>query len=588
MTDSLMQEVQIHLVDDVDDVNELMSWMSTRNLVAIDTETTGLNPETDTVRLVQIGDDRDAWVLRADRWTGVIEQIIRQWKGEYIGHNIKYDVAMLRGLLNGLTLPVDRCHDTRALSHLLEPDLSSGLKNAAARHVDPRAAALDRQLHESFRSAGWSWDTVPVDFQPYWAYAGVDTILTYRLFEVLKPRVLPTASRAYELELAVMWVLERMERNGVPIDREYAQGVESKLDHFVDDTQHWCEREHGVRAGSNAAVIKRLMEFGFEFTKATQSGALALDREVLESVDHPLAQTVLARRQAQKIASTYLKHFLADTPDGRLHPHINPLGARTGRMSMSNPNFQNLPRDARRNPAGHAVRNCVRASEDHVLLSCDFSQIEFRVLAHLSEDPGLLDAFRQPEDFFTVLARNIYSDSTITKSDPRRQPTKNAGYAKLYGAGAEKFALTAGITTADAHKIMAALDRSYPGIHGLQQKIATLARQRTAETGTAYVTSPFTGRRHPSDPGKEYTLVNYLVQGSAGELFKQKLVELDLAGLGEYMLLPVHDEVICEFPKADAAELTHEVENVMNDDTLLRVPITASASLGERWGELEK
>src|SRR6185369_10480365 len=155
---------------------------------------------------------------------------------------------------------------------------------------------------------------------------------------------------------------------------------------------------------------------GYEFSKATKSGAVSLDKDVLGHIDHPLAQAVLRRRQYQKMASTYLKFYLEHTQsDGCVHPSINTLGTRTGRCSMDHPNLQNLPRKNEHNPAATVVRNCVRARPGHTLLMADFDQIEMRGLAIMSRDPGLVAAFRAPEDFFVTVARNIFSDPSLVK-----------------------------------------------------------------------------------------------------------------------------------------------------------------------------
>lgn len=582
----MIDDAKVHLVDSADEAGELARWLSERNLVAIDTETTGLGHE-DRVRLVQFGDADTAWVVPVEApgsWGGLVLSLLEKYTGEVVMHHAKFDVNMLINTL-GVTFPRDRLHDTMLQSRVLEPTRSAALKNLASRYVDSRASFAQSDLDERLKGGGHTWATVPVTFEPYWFYAGVDTILTYRLHQELYPRVLTGPKLAYDLELTAALVCGGMERHGALIDRPYAVAQRAALEERIEYAGRWCEEQYGVKAGSNQKVAEVLVAAGHDLTKRTPNGGIMLDKEVLEEIDHPLARTVLKRRQAQKIVSAYLRHYCDDlASDGRIHPSINTCEARTGRMSMSNPNLQNLPRQSASNPASEIVRNCVVPAPGYVLLLCDFDQIEMRIFAHLSRSPDLLGAFGEDVDFFTVMTREIFGDPTIQKKDPRRQTTKNAMYARIYGAGTEKFAWTAGITVADAKHFSALLDLKYPAIRQLQQQIDSTSRQRYESEGQAYVTSPLTRRRFTLDDDAYYKLMNYLIQGTAAEVLKMKLVELHLAGLGDYLVCPVHDEVILEVPQDELVEVARTVQRVMNDVDLFTVPITAGLSIGQSWG----
>jgi DNA polymerase I-like protein with 3'-5' exonuclease and polymerase domains len=202
--------------------------------------------------------------------------------------------------------------------------------------------------------------------------------------------------------------------------------------------------------------------------------------------------------------------------DDCIHPSINTLGARTSRMSMERPNLQNLPRKNERNTAAEAIRSCVTARDGNVMLMCDFDQVEMRMMAHMAQEHTMIDAFRGDTDFFVALARMVYGDDSIVKSDPRRQVVKNAGYATIYGAGVEKFSKTAGAA-----------------------------------------------------------------------VLKMKLIELDSAGLGEWMVVPVHDEIILDVPAEHFEDAADTLRRVMNDDQMFSVPLSASVSYGMSWGSKE-
>jgi DNA polymerase-1 len=512
-------------------------------------------------------------------------------------HNMKYDVAMLKNSCD-LDMPKSRIDDTRMMAHVLDPARSTALKRLAAYYVDPLAGAAQTKLDEALgRRGGWSWETVPIDFAPYWQYAALDTVLTFKLDEVVRPMVMRDAPNAYDLERGVTWVAYDMERHGIHVDRSFTYEHMCRFLAYCDEVEKWCLETYGVKPGANADVVRVLQRHGIGFTKATAAGAVALDKEVLGGINHPLAQAVLARRQVQKVVSTYLENFLEECDaDDNMHPSINTLGlkqdegyrggrgVRTGRMSTDHPSLQNLSRRTDHPSAGNVVRDCIAAREGHTLFMIDFDQIEARMFAHMCGDPGLIDAF-QGGDFFVNVAREIFDDPTITKKDPRRQPTKNGIYAKYYGAGAEKFAATAGITVDAAHAFNFKFDQLYPASRQFMRTVSDVAKQRLESEGEAYVRSPLTNRKYSADERKEYVLVNYLIQGTAAEVLKFKLLELSAAGLGDYMVLPVHDEVIFDVPDDDLSEAIHTARGIMNDDQLFRVPLTASPAVGKRWGQ---
>lgn len=591
--------VQVTLVDSVDDAAALLRWLSTKTEVAFDVETTGLDVDVDRVRLFQLGDEERAWVVPYERWVGLVDEVVRRYEGIYVTHNgPSYDVPICRK--HGIVIPPHRVRDTRTEAHVLDSTGSLALKNLAKRHVDPRADWGQHKLEEALGArGGWSWETIPYDFEPYWFYAGLDTVLTKRLDGVLWPRVQAEAPASYELELAVAWVAERMERHGVLVDRPYVGAFADRLRAYVDQVDDWCRATYDVYPGSDLQVIDALRRDGVELTKLTASGRPSVDKEVLSSLEHPLARAVLGRRQSVKLVSTYLETYLElSDRDGRIHPSINTVGGmaknpfepggskgvRTGRMSMNGPNLQNVPI---RTTAGKKIRDAFIVAPGHRWVKADFDQIEMRVLTHLTREPGLIEAFTSDGDFFVNLARDLFADPTFRKSDPRRQLVKNGGYAKIYGAGIPKFAKTAGVPTDDAAAFMRRFDGLYPGVPTWTREIERAALRALDREGEAYVRSPLTQRKHVADAGRLYALVNYLIQGTAGEILKMKLVEADHAGLGHYMILPVHDEVDLEVPTPDLDDVVTTLRDVMNDDGLLAVPVTASIEVGERWGSVD-
>jgi DNA polymerase-1 len=215
-------------------------------------------------------------------------------------------------------------------------------------------------------------------------------------------------------------------------------------------------------------------------------------------------------------------------------------------------------------------------------VAIDYDNIEMKLLAHFCQDPKMLEAART-SDMHATMARIAYKDDSIDKSDPRRQTFKNANFAKAFVAGLERFADTAGMELEAAKEFLDFYDHEFPGVKAFQKRVEHVGKQRLATTGRGYVKSPL-GRIHFAEEDKLYTLVNSLDQGTAADAFKQSLVDLDNSGFGDYLLLPVHDEIDMELPSESFQEMIPEIEKVMTQ-THWSVPLTVSSSYGSCWGE---
>jgi DNA polymerase-1 len=571
-------------MEDVADFREWLGRRRPRNAISFDTESTGLNKQTDTVRLIQFGDAEHGWAMSFRDWRGVAEDVFRRFDGMFDTANGSFDRAMCRNM--DMVMPdTSRFHDVRAMTHPLDGTQSTALKSLATKLVDPRAADAQTELKQAIATYGW--DGVPIDFPPYWIYAAEDCVLTTQVTDVLLPQVQEKCPKAYDLELSTMWVTDRMESYGAHVDQAYVRRALDEFEQFVEEAGKWCKDVYGVSAGSNQQIVNALVAEGHNFTERTATGLFKLDKDILSGIDHPLAQTVLKRRQVEKLAKSYLRHF-SEESDGNdlIHCSINTIGARTGRMSITHPALQTLPRANTRNAAAQTVRNCISARPGHTLLMCDFDQIEMRVLAYLSEDQGMRDAFLSGRDFFITMACQIYDIPGMEKSDSRRQLTKNTCYGKVYGAGIQKLSETAGVLFTEAKNFMEKFDGSFPGITTYIDELMETAQQNRTDTGTSCVFSPLTGRRHVADRFKEYALTNYMIQGLAAELFKTKLLEIDASGLGEWLMLPVHDEVILDVPHEHVPHAVATLERIMNDANVIApIPVTASVAYGLRWGQ---
>jgi DNA polymerase-1 len=274
------------------------------------------------------------------------------------------------------------------MAHIIDPLGSGALKNLAALHVDGRAVALQETLDIELAKNGWTWGTVPVEFQPYWAYGALDTVLTMRLWEMFYEKCGPNGAyhRPYELEMAARKIVTRMEINGARVDLDYSRRKFDELSTYADTVKNWAKQNYGgVSIGSNQQLVRLLEKLGAEITSYTPSGQKSADKDELQFLSingspevQQLADLVLKQRKADKLANTYFANFINDNVDGFVHPSVKTLGARTSRMSIQNPALQTLPK------GDDTVRTAfIPKDEDHVIITSDLDQVEFRMFSSL-------------------------------------------------------------------------------------------------------------------------------------------------------------------------------------------------------------
>jgi DNA polymerase-1 len=252
-------------------------------------------------------------------------------------------------------------------------------------------------------------------------------------------------------------------------------------------------------------------------------------------------------------------------------------------MSIQNPALQTLPK------GDDTVRRAFLPKDDnHVIVTSDLDQVEFRMFSSLSQDPNLIQLFNLADatgsDPFTEIGREIYQDPTMQKSDKRRALIKGVVYGRLYGAGVAKQALTAGVPEDQMRLVSNEFDKRFPGMQGFQKEVEDRGMRRLRAEGQGYVNT-WTGRRIPCDDDRVYTLVNYLIQGGAAEVFKSNLIKLDQADLTELLIVPVHDEIVLNAPKDDVEEIKRIVKECMTTREGWSVPLTADVDGPlENWG----
>lgn len=553
----------LRLVETLEDALEFRSWLGERRpILGVDTETTGLHWWTpEFLRTVQFGDGATGWTLPWTWWGKVIKDALAAYEDPIVFHNAKFDLHALNSA--GVQLrPGTRIHDTKMMSWLLEPPGKHGLKPLSVKHVDKDAGIFEAQMKAGFAKNGWDWATVPLEWAPYWAYAATDPVFTSLLAEKFWPQVNTQGYRAaYDTEMQVQALAYRMEERGMRIDVGY---TEDKLRAMLDRLSVVGQELHnyGVeKPGSNVLIQAALQAEGWDPDDWTPSGQAKLTADILKGIDSDISPLVLEYRKIKKLTGSYLSNFLEKRSGDVLHASMNTLAARTGRMSVSEPALQTLPR-------GPEIRRCFIPREGGKIISVDFDQIEARLFAAFAQEPTMLEAIANGVDLHTAVAESMGIP---------RQIAKAVNFGKLYGAGAAKIADTAGVEVHVAEKFLADYEAFYPGTVVFMDSVG-----HSQINGRPAVRLR-DGRVLPGDEGKEYALTNYTIQGTAALVLKEKMIELDNAGLSEYMVMPVHDEFIFDCPANEADELLAAVTEACVDDSF-GVHLTAGGDIWSNWG----
>lgn len=605
--------VLVHVPQTDDDLRTFMAWVrdaNARGPVALDTETTGLRIFTPGYRLrtVQFGDAHNAYVIHWERGGRFQEaalyalRIIRQ----LVIHGAVFDWLVL-DLHAGVPLEslTPKTIDTSIKAKLVDPrqpqegGIGGKLKPVTAHYVDPDACDTQEDLTAVFRSLGLTkaagWGGIHIDHPTYNLYAGLDCIYAHRVNTALdeamtragvRPALIP-----YEHELARICAV--MRRTGMLLDVDYVNGLRSTLRN--DETAHaTTAARYGVTSINSgkqvgAALIgmgEDMILPGHEFPERTAGGDLKVDKEVLlwlsdldrdwqrigARTPNPLANAVLHGKRAGKWCTTYVDTFLDEMDaDGRVHPAIHTLAARTSRMSVTRPALQTLP------SSDWVIRRAVVADPGDVHGSADFKAVELRVLAALADVKAMIEAILAGRDLHDATAGLVFGEGF---TPPQRKLSKVVGLAKVFGGGATTVQRQTGAPLVDVQRAMTAYERIYPEVRS-----SSRAWQREARMN-GFITRSATGRILPLDRDRAYAIVNYKCQSTARDLLGQALINADEAGLLPYMRLPIHDEILFTAPAREAEDVAREFVRCMTL-TLKGVPIDASSQVGGRsWGSL--
>jgi DNA polymerase-1 len=431
------------------------------------------------------------------------------------------------------------------------------------------------------------------------AYAAEDADVTLRLHRVLRPRLAADEGleRVYrEIEMPLVPVLQRMEANGVLLDVPELRRQSADLSQRMLAAQ---QRAHEVAGRAfNLDSTKQLCQLLYEELKLpvlakTPSGSPSVGEEALEAIadQHELPRLILEHRSLGKLRGTYLDKLpeMIHPVSGRVHTCYNQAGAATGRLSSTDPNLQNIPI---RTEDGRRIRTAFIAPEGRRIVACDYSQIELRIMAHLSEDPGLVAAFESGQDIHRATAAEVFGVPLEQVDGDQRRAAKAINFGLIYGMSAFGLAIRLGISRGEAQDYIALYFARYPGV----QRFMEQARQTAREKG--YVETVFGRRLHTPEinarnqaqrSGAERAAINAPMQGTAADIIKRAMRDVHdwLAPRPEraLMIMQVHDELVFEVEAGFVEELVAEVRARMQSAAQLRVPLVVDAGVGANWEE---
>ncbi|MEY2776689.1 MAG: hypothetical protein RLY30_787 [Pseudomonadota bacterium] len=586
--------------------DQMLARLEAAELVAFDTETTSIDPRhADLVGLSfawEVG--HAVYVPVGHRYAGAPDQLpseavlarLRPWLEDAdrlkLGQNLKYDAHVL--LRAGIRL-AGMAHDTLLQSYVLEAHRPHDLASLAQRHLNRSGLSYDEVTGKGAARIGFEQVAVEVATQ----YSGEDSDFTLHLHHTLWPQIQasPSLLRVYaEIELPSLQVLWAMEETGIRVDSGLLEHQSEELARSIRDLEIQAHDLAGE--AFNLGSPKQLGEIlfgklGYKPVKKTAKGAPSTDEDVLEQLaqDYPLPKALLAWRGLSKLKSTYTDKLprMVDPQTGRVHTTFSQAVAVTGRLASSEPNLQNIPI---RTAEGRRIRQAFIAPEGCQLLSADYSQIELRIMAHLSEDPGLLTAFETGQDVHRATASEIFGVPVGEVSDDQRRYAKVINFGLIYGMSAFGLAQNLDIPREAARLYIERYFDRYPGVARYMEQTKTLAKSQ------GYVETVFGRRlwldeiRSPNGPRRaaaERAAINAPMQGTAADLIKLAMVQvyarLRAEGFHARLLLQVHDELILEVPDAELAAVRELVPCVMERVAQLRVPLLVSVGTGLNWDD---
>jgi DNA polymerase-1 len=603
-----------YLVNDKAAMEKLAADMNAQTEFCFDTETTGLDVLTcEIVGLSVSFKEGEAWYVpfpasqeEAKKQFELFKPVFENDKIIKIGQNIKYDI----GVLKNYDVPVKgTLFDTMLVHYILKPESKHGMDIMSENYLQYRPVSIETLIGKKGKSQMSMRD---VEIEKIKDYAAEDADVTLKLKNYLQPILDRTPSKKVytDIEGPLVSVLERMEREGIRVDKPFLEKFSAEIFERIlkveDEIQELAgkplfEDGKGKLVKWNVDSPRQVGEVLFErlklddkAKKTAKTKQYSTDESNLQKYEkkHPIISKILDYRELAKLKSTYADAIplLINPKTGRVHTSFMQAVAATGRLSSDKPNLQNIPI---RTELGKQMRKAfIARDENHVLISADYSQIELRVIAALSGDKNMIEAFKSGQDFHTATAAKVYNVSPQDVTKEMRSAAKAVNFGIIYGQSAFGLAQSLGIGNSEAKEIIENYFAQYPGIKEYMVSNIMKARKQ------GFVETVYGRRRYLPDIESgnavvrgfsERNAINSPIQGSAADMIKLAMIKIDKALINaKYktkMILQVHDELIFDAPKEEVTQVSMLIKNCMEAAMQLDVPIVAEVSHGANWLE---
>ena len=589
-----------HLVDNQDKRSDLIFKLKFRNLWAFDTETTGIDPiSAELVGMSFACDENEAYYVPIPDDQEEAKKIVAEFKELFeneailkIGQNIKYDYIMLKRY--GVEVK-GKMFDTMIAHYLIQPEQRHNMDYLAEIYLKYQTIHIEELIGKGKNQLSMRQVALPVICD----YACEDADVTLKLKNILEKELKKEGleNLFYEIEMPLVKVLAEMELAGVKIDKEALKETSVILTRKMQEIEQQVYEAAGTEFNVNSPKIVGEILFDRlkldEKAKKTKTGQYSTSEDVLEKLTdkHPVVGLILEHRGLKKLLSTYVDSLptLIDSKTGKIHTSYNQAVTATGRLSSSNPNLQNIPI---RTDVGRELRRAFIADEGSVFFSADYSQIELRLIAELSGDKNMIEAFLSGEDIHAATAAKIYKIPIQEVTREMRSKAKTANFGIIYGISTFGLANRLNIPRGEAKELIDGYFESYPEIKEYMDKSIEKAReQHYVETlfGRKRMLPDINSRNSVVRSYAERNAINAPIQGSAADIIKVAMINIDRRfrkeGIRAKMILQVHDELNFNVPENEKEKVQKIVVEEMENAYKMRVPLIAECGFGKNWLE---
>lgn len=590
-----------HLVEEEKEVLELISTLSNQESCCFDTETTGLDPiVSELVGMSFAFKEGEAYYIPVPADFDEAKKLIDKFRPFFenekilkIGQNIKYDIIVLKKYdihVRG------KLFDTMIAHYLINPELRHNMDYMAETYLKYRTIHIDELIGAKGKNQLNMRSLRPDQISDY---ACEDADVTLKLKSILEKAIekQDLSKLFYEIELPLIYVLADMEFIGVRLDTvalgEYSKTLTIELQNIESEIYKLGETEFNINSAKQVGEVLFDKLKIVDKPKKTKTGQYVTSEETLESIKdtHPIVNKILEYRGLKKLLSTYIDALplLVDPKDGKIHTSFNQTVTATGRLSSTNPNLQNIPiRDAQ----GREIRKSFIADEGCLFFSADYSQIELRIMAHLSQDPSMVEAFNSGEDIHAATAAKIYKLKIDEVTSDMRRKAKTANFGIIYGISVFGLAERLTIPRGEAKELIDGYFETYPKVKEYMDKCITDAREKT------YVETVFGRKRYLPDINSrnatvrgyaERNAINAPIQGSAADIIKVAMNNIfkrfEEENIKSKMILQVHDELNFNVLENELDKVQKIVIEEMENAYKLAVPLRADCGKGKNWLE---